>query len=165
MSPKILTLIAGASLGLLMSAACTVTSVDDDGSGGTGTGAGTTTNSGGSGTGGDATGGTGTGGDATGGSGGGETCLGCADYLAGASDDPVCGVDANNDCEPGSDCENFVDVFTCACVDDGGGTPACEAECQDGGMDLCTEPGYVPPSAACQACIDAACAGPLSTCL
>lgn len=161
MSPKILTLIAGASLGLLMSAACTVTSVDDDGSGGTGTGAGTTTNSGGSGTGGDATGGTGTGGDATGGSGGGPACITCEGVIASTTDidtADLCGYTEEGGeaaCFENSSCDLFFTMYFEACGD-GEEAGACETQCENS---LCsatpTLPNFDDNTDTCANCIQA----------
>jgi hypothetical protein len=155
MSPKIWTLIAGASLGLLMSAACTVTSVDDDGSGGTGVGGGTTTTT---------TSNGGSGGDGGGGVGGGGTCAGCADTLYAQSDDLICGgtvVGDTLECDADSSCELLVDLFVCACVDDGSGTPGCETECSENDEGFCQ---FYVPSTACETCLAAACAGEFGAC-
>lgn len=168
MSPKILTLLAGASLGLLtVASACTVTSSDDDGGGGDGAsnqgGAGVGTGTGGAGGTTTSVGGSGTGGSGVGGS---EACLGCADFLNGTDAELLpCGGEVVGDelqCEADSECDNFADVYTCACVDDGNGAPGCEAEC-GGEEDLCNF--FVPPSETCQTCLETACAGPNSACL
>jgi hypothetical protein len=153
MSPKIWTLIAGASLGLLMSAACTVTSVDDDGT--TGVGGGTTTTT--------TTTTTSNGGNGGGGVGGGGTCAGCGDYLYAQSEDEICGgevIGGDLFCDEGSSCELLVDLFICACENDGSGSGACETECA-GTDGLCG--GYV-PSTGCENCLAAGCAGEFGSC-
>ena len=155
MSPKIWTLIAGASLGLLVSAsACTVTSSDDGGDNDDG---GASAGVGGNGTGGSTTSTGGTGGT---GVGGGGTCVGCNDYLYPGSElGTICGDDGTGSCEPGTSCELLVDLFTCACSADSA-NGGCADVCQVGGMDLCSDPPYVPPSTGmgeCQECLKTNC--------
>lgn len=164
MSPKIWTLIAGASLGLLVSAsACTVTSSDDGGDNDDG---GASAGVGGNGTGGSTTSTGGTGGT---GVGGGGTCVGCADLIhANGTDgtDPLCGTNPDDTCEPGSACEQFVDLYLCACGD---GTTAgdCAAACDVDGMDLCSTDTYIPISDDCINCLTAsgACSGVYGNCI
>ena len=161
MSPKIFTLIAAASMGLLVSAAaCTVESVDDDGNGGSGATGGTGTGA----QGGAGVGGMGTGGDATGGTGTGGTidCGTCDEVVYPAAEPPVaCGTNSDQTCEAGSSCEKLVDLYVCACGD-GSAAGACETECglDNGGFcDL-----FVPPTADCDTCMAASCQGELGAC-